>query len=318
MGSIPFCAPLYWGKEMVPSRNGFALYEYINERKLMIAFLGIAAIAGFFLRSEYEKRHFVTEKFVICSPKLEKEEVNFVFLSDLHNNTFGRNHEKLLSQIDHIHPDGILIGGDMMICKGKKELEPAMSLVKSLSKRYPVYYANGNHEERMKRERNIYGDLYHEFTEILKESGVIYLSDRSVEIDGNIRITGCNMKDIYYSHRFTIPKLPENELSYHVGKASEKKFQILLLHSPLFFKECRNWGADLTLSGHFHGGTIRLPFLGGVMTPQYQFFVPWCDGKFEEEGKTMIVSRGLGTHSINIRFLNKPQLLWICLRRSGG
>lgn len=57
-----------------------------------------------------------------------------------------------------------------------------------------------------------------------------------------------------------------------LGPASRDHFQILLAHSPLFFEAYRKWGADLTLSGHFHGGTIRLPVLGGVMTPQYQFF----------------------------------------------
>ena len=61
------------------------------------------------------------------------------------------------------------------------------------------------------------------------------------------------------------------------------QYQILLLHSPLFFEECRRWGADLTLCGHFHGGTIRLPFLGGVMTPQFQFFIPWCAAGLTEK-----------------------------------
>ena len=86
---------------------------------------------------------------------------------------------------------------------------------------------------------------------------------------------------------------------------------ILLAHSPLYFDAYAKWGADLTLSGHFHGGTIRLPGLGGVMTPQYQFFLPWCAGIFEKQGHYMAVSRGLGTHSINIRLNNRPQLLVI-------
>ena len=110
-----------------------------------------------------------------------------------------------------------------------------------------------------------------------------------------------------------LPALPENELERHCGRADQSRFQILLLHSPLFFNNCRHWGADLTLSGHFHGGTIRLPLLGGIMTPQYQFFLPWCAGRFDKEGKTMIVSRGLGTHSVNIRLNDRPQLIHITL-----
>lgn len=101
-----------------------------------------------------------------------------------------------------------------------------------------------------------------------------------------------------------------------LGPAAGKDcFQILLAHSPLFFDAYRKWGADLTLSGHFHGGTIRIPGLGGVMTPQYQFFLPVCAGTHEREGRYMAVSRGLGTHSINIRLNNRPQLLAIRLKR---
>ena len=83
----------------------------------------------------------------------------------------------------------------------------------------------------------------------------------------------------------------------------------------MFFKEYAAWGADLSLSGHFHGGTIRLPVVGGVMTPQYQFFYPWCAGQFERGGRQMIVSRGLGTHSVNVRLWNKPQVVVVKLRK---
>ena len=105
------------------------------------------------------------------------------------------------------------------------------------------------------------------------------------------------MQERYYRHRFTVPRMEEGELERHVGRGESGRYQILLLHSPLFFEECRRWGADLTLCGHFHGGTI---------------------GRFDREGKTMIVSRGLGTHSINIRFCNKPQLVHIRLRKKQG
>ena len=100
-----------------------------------------------------------------------------------------------------------------------------------------------------------------------------------------------------------------------LGKPDEKRFSILQAHSPMFFEEYAAWGADLTLSGHFHGGTIRLPVLGGVMTPQYQFFYPRCAGEFtDEKGRRMLVGRGLGTHSIKIRFCDKPQVLVVKLK----
>ena len=190
----------------------------------------------------------------------------------------------------------------------------------------------------MNRERDVYGDLYDRFQIELKRLGVHYLSDRSEEINPWIRVTGCNLREIYYKHHFTVPELPMEELSGRVGTAAEKTcfhqmkesfspdlaekereaghemYEILLFHSPLFFETCRKWGADLTLCGHFHGGTIRIPGLGGVMTPQYQFFLPWCAGRFDADGKTMIVSRGLGTHSINVRLNDRPELVCVTLR----
>ena len=281
---------------------------------MIILAIIIVAASAFLLRSEYEKNHFVTERYTIYSEKLKHTEQNFVFLSDLHNKTFGEKNEKLIKAIDEVKPDGVLIGGDMMICKGDGDLEITLDLVGKLAAKYPVYYGNGNHEERMRDEREIYGFRFEELEKALVQLGVHYLSDDSADFGSDIRITGCNIDSAFYKHRFTVPKFPEGEIKKHVGPAAEKRFQILLLHSPLFFGNCRKWGADLTLSGHFHGGTIRLPFLGGIMTPQYQFFLPWCAGRFEKEGKTMIVSRGLGTHSINIRFNDKPQLVWITLK----
>ena len=95
-----------------------------------------------------------------------------------------------------------------------------------------------------------------------------------------------------------------------LGRPQTETFTVLLAHSPMFFREYAEWGADLTLAGHFHGGTIQIPFLGGLMTPQYQFFFPWYAGLYEGlMERKMIVGRGLGTHSINIRFNDKPQVV---------
>ena len=271
-----------------------------------------AAAAGL-AWSKYERGHFVTEELVFSSSKI-KEPAVLVFLSDLHDNTFGEKNEKLLKEIKRIHPDAVLIGGDTMVTKpGRADLSRTKELLQGISRlSFPVFYANGNHEQRMQRDRGVYGSMYDEFRKLLEEYQVNYLQNKTVQWRDDIAVSGVDIAWKYYQD-FHPDSMVPSYLTRRLGKAESERFQILLAHSPLFFDAYAGWGADLSLAGHFHGGTIRLPGLGGVMTPQYQFFHPFCGGVFEQNGRWMLVSRGLGTHSINIRIGNRPQLAVIRL-----
>ncbi len=271
-----------------------------------------AAAAGL-AWSKYERGHFVTEELVFSSSKM-KEPAVLVFLSDLHDNTFGEKNEKLLKEIKRIHPDAVLIGGDTMVTKpGRADLSRTKELLQGIScLSCPVFYANGNHEQRMQRDRGVYGSMYDEFRKLLEEYQVNYLQNKTVQWRDDIAVSGVDIAWKYYQD-FHPDSMAPSYLTRRLGKAESERFQILLAHSPLFFDAYAGWGADLSLAGHFHGGTIRLPGLGGVMTPQYQFFHPFCGGVFEQNGRWMLVSRGLGTHSINIRIGNRPQLAVIRL-----
>ncbi len=297
-----------------------------TEMKILSAVVagGAAAAAAGLIRSGYERRHFVTEETTLYSEKLRSPRT-LVFLTDLHDKEFGEANSQLLASIRGIRPDVILIGGDVMVAKpGKADLEVTRRFLDGLcqvqeqtvgensGKPCRIYYGNGNHEQRLGREYKIYGEMYREFRHILKDRNTAYLSDRSVNLSEEIRISGLNLEPGCYRD-FVPARMKTEYLERHLGPADPTRFQILLAHSPLYFEQYADWGADLTLSGHFHGGTIRLPFLGGVMTPQYQFFHPYCAGEFEKDGRYMIVGRGLGTHSINIRFCNRPQLLVVRL-----
>lgn len=271
-----------------------------------------AAAAGL-AWSKYERGNFVTEELVFSSSKI-KEPAVLVFLSDLHDNTFGEKNEKLLKEIKRIHPDAVLIGGDTMVTKpGRADLSRTKELLQGISRlSFPVFYANGNHEQRMQRDRGVYGSMYDEFRKLLEEYQVNYLQNKTVQWRDDIAVSGVDIAWKYYQD-FHPDSMVPSYLTRRLGKAESERFQILLAHSPLFFDAYAGWGADLSLAGHFHGGTIRLPGLGGVMTPQYQFFHPFCGGVFEQNGRWMLVSRGLGTHSINIRIGNRPQLAVIRL-----
>ncbi len=276
-------------------------------RKALAAVL--AVVAGLFLRSEYEKNHFTVEEVSISSAKIRCGK-KLIFITDVHDKEFGWGNRLLLEAIACEKPDGILIGGDLMVTKGIGKLDATFRLLEGLIRIAPVFYSLGNHEMRLYREREVYKNGYSKLVRKASDLGVVMLNDQTVPFD-ELDISGVDLHPCFYRKLFLEKpaRMPKGYLEKKLGHADDKRLQILLIHSPLYFSEARKWGADITLAGHFHGGTICLPFLGGVMTPQYQFFVPWCAGSFFKDGKWMIVGRGLGTHSINIRLNDRPQVL---------
>lgn len=283
----------------------------------ILALAGAAALIGAYIRSEYEKSHFSAETYRISLKNYHGEEKTLVFLSDLHSNCFGEGNQKLLDAIHQIHPDAVLVGGDMMITDRRacdSDTRVAEQLILALAARYPVYYGDGNHESRLREHPERYKTAYADYRKKLEAAGVRFLNGKDrANIGDSISVAGVSLPERYYKKRGP-EHLEPGYLQEELGIPSKDQVQILLAHNPLFFKDYQNWGADIALSGHFHGGTIRLPFLGGVMTPQFQFFFPFCGGCFEKKGKYLVVSRGLGTHSINIRFHNLPHVAVIKLQ----
>ena len=97
-------------------------------------------------------------------------------------------------------------------------------------------------------------------------------------------------------------------LSDQLGQCDSGLFTIMLAHNPEYFPVYAEWGADLVLSGHIHGGIARLPVLGGVLSPSLQPFPRYDAGEFIWKGSHMVLSRGLGLHHIKLRFFNCPEI----------
>ena len=93
----------------------------------------------------------------------------------------------------------------------------------------------------------------------------------------------------------------------------ETKYEIMIAHDPFYFDAYAETDADLILSGHVHGGIMRLPLLGGVISPRLQLFPKYDGGKFEKNNTTMILSRGLGCHTLPIRIFNPGELICLTL-----
>ena len=231
--------------------------------------------AGCLARSRYERDCLVTEKYRIASEKIHGQGKTIVFLTDLHNKEFGEENSRLLETVRKVKPDAVLFGGDGMVAKrGNSDVRIPLALLTELAKEFPLYCGNGNHESRMLWKSEIYGEAYENYRTALENAGIRYLSNEAADLDSDIRIYGLDLPKSAYLPRSG--EIPEGLLKETLGEPDPEKFCLLLAHSPLFFEEYAAWGADLTLSGHFHGGTIRLPLVVGVMTPQYHFFYPRC------------------------------------------
>ena len=185
----------------------------------------------------------------------------------------------------------------MMVTKGLVDLKPSLLFCEKISKKYKVYYANGNHELRMKNEK--YGDLYSVLNKAVKEMGIYRLEDSCEKIE-EICIYGLDIDKKYYK-KLDNAEFDNTYIEEKLGSVSKDKFNILLAHSPLFLNAYAKWGADLVLSGHFHGGTVRVWKDIGLMTPQIHFFSDMVHGLKKKDATDLIISSGLGTHSINIR-----------------
>lgn len=268
--------------------------------------LGAVGCTTLLLRSFYERKKFKVVHYNITADKISRSK-KIVFLTDLHNNSFGKNNKKLLAAIDKISPDLILIGGDMITVKDKLGIENVLPLLKRLSNKYTCIYANGNHEQRLVE--NKFGLNYHMYRRILESMGIVYLSDSSIDVGDNICIHGLDLEKKYYLRRFKKP-LDKGYIKerLHIDKSH---YNILLAHSPLFIKDYAKCGVDLTLCGHFHGGTVRLPYGIGVMTPQFHFFSRLVVGMKRFGEMVEIIGAGLGTHSINIRLNDMSELIVI-------
>lgn len=276
---------------------------------ILITILGVAAII-FIWVILYDSNRFVVRQHQVTDRRIKKK-ARAVVLADLHNKRYGRENERLLEAIRGQKPDFILVAGDLVTAKPRKSLEPAIQLLKELARDYPIYYGNGNHEYRMKLYPKTYGDMASRYGQALEELGIDPLvNNRMVLTEYGIAVCGVEIgRELY--RRFRIPEMPEDYMTRMLGQSPEDLYTVLLAHNPDYFPQYAAWGADLVLSGHVHGGVVRIPFLNrGVVSPGLRLFPKYDGGIFKEGKSTMVLSRGLGMHTIYIRLFN-PAELWV-------
>lgn len=239
--------------------------------------------------------------------------VRIVLLSDLHGKSFGRENSRLIAKIQEQSPDAIFLDGDMIDRSADQtDVQELLRLIERLHEIAPVYFAPGNHElEYMQTDASL-------LTQVA-EAGAVVVNDSyaDVTLAGQPLRIGGTMGHAFYFGR------SEEEFSsspeYQFLKAFEDTDvpKICLAHMPdtFIFNGAYNlWNVDLILSGHTHGGLIRLPFIGGLYAPMQGWFPEYDQGYFRlGEHMQMVITSGLAGHGMIPRINNPPEIVVIDL-----
>lgn len=274
---------------------------------------------GIYSFYRYETKSIEISEYNIESNKIPSKFNNFniIQISDLHNAEFGKNNYRLIKSIDSLKPDIVVITGDL-IDGEREDYNIAIDLLNNLSKKYKVYYIKGNHEEKalIKKYKLKYEDYFKE----LKKIDIIDLNDKIIKIEKEnsyINLYGLDIPLNYYKYLFNNEDqlvLDEKFIQDKLGNLNKDEYNILLAHTPFYFEQYSNWGADLVLSGHVHGGIIRIPLLGGLLSPNRRFFPKFDLGKYENNNSIMIVNKGLGKSKVFFRVNCRPEVVRIKLK----
>ena len=279
---------------------------------LLVSFVLIA------LNDELVVREYTIEDERITSP------VRIALITDLHSCKYGENQQELIAAVDYLSPDLVLLGGDIYddeVPHTNTEL-----FLAGIAGRYPIYYVTGNHEYWAGAEE------WALIKGMIENHGITILSDEStvITVNGNeLNLCGVNDPDVYMV-TYDLATEPQwydwaqkNKLVTFFQQlddvseiAENGNFTLLLSHRPELINAYSSFDYDLVLCGHAHGGQWRIPgILNGLFAPNQGIFPEHAGGKYEQNGTTMIVSRGLARESTIVpRVFNRPELVLIELK----
>ena len=318
---------------------------------IKIAILLLIAALFFIVVMVIDNHRFVVREYTVRSP-LIRYPVRVVFIADLHEKDYGNDNEKLVLEIAGQKPDLILIGGDLIVSgavvsHNKKNsgsagsdvsqpldtewMKKSLALMKKLTRICPVWFVRGNHEIRLGYYEE-FGEYDALFRDEMEGAGVRFLENRCVDPAAEIRggkesgicLHGLELPMESYK-KFTKTTVSQDELVRLMGRPDPSSFNVLLTHTPVHFPQYALWGADLCLCGHVHGGLMRLPLIGGVMGTRPNLFPKYSGGQYSyditgadgERTSTLIVTCGLGMHTLPIRIFNPGEISVIELAPAG-
>ena len=264
-----------------------------------------------------QSRGFKVVRYRFINKKLRVDHFRFALISDLHDQDHGNYNEDVLKALHDEDPDAVFFAGDMVTTSMELEYhsDAALRFIRDVSARYPIYYGIGNHEEKLRRCPEKFPGEYDKYVSALKDMGVSMLIDEKVSIgETGIDVYGLDLEHDYF-RKVIINPIPKDYLEKKFGAPDPDRISILIAHDPEHFDNYALWHPDYVLSGHVHGGIINIPPFGGLVSPQLKLFPKYDAGLFTKESSTMILSRGLGSHTIPVRINNKAEIVIVDIYR---
>lgn len=243
----------------------------------------------------------ILRTYTVVSPKLTAE-VRLAVVTDFHSSD---NADDVVAMVASCAPDAVLLVGDMFDDDTQnRPTERTLLLMRQLSAQYPCYYVSGNHEAWTGEM-----DALYQKTE---EAGVTVLrmSSGVLTVRGQ-RIALCGIPDPYEMVFSGAPDT-EEQIRQALEDVDSADFTVLLAHRPELLAKYAQFPLDLVVSGHAHGGQVRIPgVLNGLYAPNQGWFPKMAGGAYTQDGTTLIVSRGLAVRTRLPRIFNRPEVVLV-------
>lgn len=243
----------------------------------------------------------ILRTYTVVSPKLTAE-VRLAVVTDFHSSD---NADDVVAMVASCAPDAVLLVGDLFDDDTQnRPTERTLSLMRQLSAQYPCYYVSGNHEAWTGE----MDDLYQQ----TEEAGVTVLrmSSGVLTVRGQ-RIALCGIPDPYEMVFSGAPDT-EEQIRQAMENVDSADFTVLLAHRPELLAKYAQFPLDLVVSGHAHGGQVRIPgVLNGLYAPNQGWFPKLAGGAYTQDGTTLIVSRGLAVRTRLPRIFNRPEVVLV-------
>lgn len=243
----------------------------------------------------------ILRTYTVASPKLTAE-VRLAVVTDFHSSD---NAEEVAAMVASCAPDAVLLVGDLFDDDtANRTTERTLSLMRQLSAQYPCYYVSGNHEAWTGEMDALYQQT--------EEAGVTVLrmSSGVLTVRGQ-RIALCGIPDPYEMVFSGAPDT-EEQLRQALEDVDSADFTVLLAHRPELLAKYAQFPLDLVVSGHAHGGQVRIPgVLNGLYAPNQGWFPKLAGGAYTQDGTTLIVSRGLAVRTRLPRIFNRPEVVLV-------